>query len=59
MISFQCESIIEDYDDDIIASFKKERKDPKKYMCRTTTGKQYDFYYSLFTFTLLLSVVIS
>lgn len=33
-----CESIIEDYDDDIIASFKKERKDPKKYMCRTTTG---------------------
>jgi len=33
-----CESIIEDYDDDIIASFKKERKDPKRYMCRTTTG---------------------
>ncbi|KAM7439648.1 Protein canopy 2 [Porites harrisoni] len=33
-----CESIIEDYDDDIIATFKKERKDPKKYMCRTTTG---------------------
>ncbi|KAJ7375340.1 Protein canopy 2 [Desmophyllum pertusum] len=33
-----CESIIEDYDDDIIATFKKERKDPKTYMCRTTTG---------------------
>lgn len=33
-----CESIIEDYDDDIIATFKKERKDPLRYMCRTTTG---------------------
>lgn len=33
-----CESIIEDYDDDIIATFKKERKDPLRYMCRVTTG---------------------
>jgi len=33
-----CESIIEDYDDDIIATFKKDRKDPKRYMCRTSTG---------------------
>ncbi|KAK2570006.1 Protein canopy-like protein 2 [Acropora cervicornis] len=32
-----CESIIEDYDDDIIATFKKERKDPLRYMCRVTT----------------------
>lgn len=33
-----CESIIEDYDDDIISTFKKERKDPLRYMCRTVTG---------------------
>lgn len=33
-----CESIIEDYDDDIIATFKKDRKDPLRYMCRVTTG---------------------